>query len=107
CWGFCGVRLLFASSVRCPMTSSIGSQPRDERRPLCALRAPMFRPRGRPLYRAYEEGQASLSNSYAENGNRPQAVIMVPGILELDMSAQRRDQSRSTADLHAPLARAA
>ena len=23
-----------------------------------------------------------------ENGNRPQAVIMVPGILELDMSAQ-------------------
>jgi hypothetical protein len=42
-----------------------------------------------------------------ENGNRPQAVIMVPGILELDMSAQPRDQNRSTADLHAPLARAA
>ena len=34
-----------------------------------------------------------------ENGNR--------GILELDMSAQPRDQNRSTADLHAPLARAA
>ena len=42
-----------------------------------------------------------------ENGNRPQAVIMVPGILELDMSAQPRDQNRSTADLQAPLARAA
>src|SRR5262249_41525863 len=42
-----------------------------------------------------------------ENGNRPQAVIMVPGILELDMSAQPRDQNRSTASLHAPLARAA
>jgi hypothetical protein len=42
-----------------------------------------------------------------ENGNRPQAVIMVPGILELDMSAQPRDQNRSTAGLHAPLPRAA
>jgi hypothetical protein len=30
-------------------------------------------------------------------------VIMVPGILELDMSAQPRDQNRSTAGLHAPL----
>ena len=42
-----------------------------------------------------------------ENGNRPQAVIMVPGILELDMSGQPREQNRSTAALHAPLARAA
>src|SRR5262245_55461920 len=42
-----------------------------------------------------------------ENGNRPQAVIMVPGILELDMSALPRDQNRSAAGLHAPLARAA
>jgi hypothetical protein len=42
-----------------------------------------------------------------ENGNRPQAVIMVPGILELDMSGQPRAQTRSTASLHAPLARAA
>jgi hypothetical protein len=42
-----------------------------------------------------------------ENGNRPQAVIMVPGLLELDMSAQPREQNRSTAALHAPLARAA
>ena len=29
-----------------------------------------------------------------ENGNRPQAVIMVPGILELDMSAPRSPASR-------------
>jgi len=42
-----------------------------------------------------------------ENGNRPHAVIVVPGILELDMSLHPRDQNRSTADLHAPLARAA
>jgi hypothetical protein len=40
-------------------------------------------------------------------GNRPQAVIMVPSILELDMSGQPRAQTRSTAGLHAPLARAA
>ena len=42
-----------------------------------------------------------------ENGNRPQAVIMVPDILELDMSGKPRDRTRSTADPHAPLARAA
>ena len=42
-----------------------------------------------------------------ETGKRPQAIRLVPGILELDMSAQPRDQNRSTADLHAPLARAA
>ena len=42
-----------------------------------------------------------------ENGNRPQAVIMVPGILELDMSGKPRDRTRSNAEAHAPLARAA
>jgi hypothetical protein len=42
-----------------------------------------------------------------ENGNQPQAVIMVPDILELDMSGKPRDRTRSTADPHAPLARAA
>ena len=42
-----------------------------------------------------------------ENDNRPQAVIMVPGILELDMSGKPRDGARSSADPHAPLARAA
>ena len=42
-----------------------------------------------------------------ENGNRPQAVIMVPGILELDMSGKARDRTLSTAEAHAPLARAA
>jgi hypothetical protein len=49
----------------------------------------------------------ALKFAMFENGNRPQAVIMVPGILELDLSAQPRDQNRSTAGLHAPLARAA
>ena len=42
-----------------------------------------------------------------ENGHRPQAVIMVPGILELDMSGKPRDRTRSNAEAHAPLARAA
>ena len=42
-----------------------------------------------------------------ENGNRSQAVVMVPGILELDMSGQPREQNRSTAGLHAPRVRAA
>src|SRR5262245_8938555 len=42
-----------------------------------------------------------------ENGNRPQAVIMVPGILELDMSGKPRDLTHSTATSHAPLAHAA
>src|SRR5262245_61060065 len=32
-----------------------------------------------------------------ENGNRPQAVIMVPDIFELDMSGKPRDCTRSTA----------
>jgi hypothetical protein len=30
----------------------------------------------------------ALKFALFENGNRPQAVVMVPGILELDMSAQ-------------------
>jgi hypothetical protein len=42
-----------------------------------------------------------------ENGNSPQAVIMVPGILELDLSGKPSDGARSTTDPHAPLARAA
>jgi hypothetical protein len=42
-----------------------------------------------------------------ENGNRPQAVIMIPGILELDMSGKPRDQKRPTTGLPARLARAA
>jgi hypothetical protein len=31
---------------------------------------------------------AALKYAMFENGNRPQAVIMVPGVLELDMSAK-------------------
>jgi len=131
--------------------------------------------RERPLYRAYDDARASLSNSYAllgtlmastqfkverrsamddkgeppstvrakslfrigknsrgnwvvqdqsglcggmfvsrteavkfamfENGNRPQAVIMVPGILELDMSG--KPHAASTSHTRLPVARAA
>ena len=32
----------------------------------------------------------ALKFAMFENGNRPQAVIMVPGVLELDMSAKSR-----------------
>ena len=31
----------------------------------------------------------ALKYALFENGNRPQAVIMVPGLLELDMSGHR------------------
>jgi hypothetical protein len=59
------------------------------------------------LRRHVREPAEAVKFAMFENGNRPQAVIMVPGILELDMSAQPRDQNRLTASLHAPLARAA
>ena len=42
-----------------------------------------------------------------ENGNRPQAVIMVPGILELDMSRKPAASDRATDDAPPALARAA
>jgi hypothetical protein len=42
-----------------------------------------------------------------ENGNRPQAVIMVPGILELDMSRQPRAAGASASAAQIPVARAA
>jgi hypothetical protein len=42
-----------------------------------------------------------------ENGNRPQAVIMVPGILELDMSGKPGARAQATADAQPALARAA
>ena len=42
-----------------------------------------------------------------ENGNRPQAVIMVPGILELDMSRKHRGAGVSTSAPQLPVARAA
>jgi hypothetical protein len=40
-----------------------------------------------------------------ENGNRPQAVIMVPGVLELDMT--RRPVAGDSSSTRAPAARAA
>jgi hypothetical protein len=39
-----------------------------------------------------------------ENGNRPQAVIMVPGILELDMSGKPGARAQATADAQPALA---
>ena len=49
----------------------------------------------------------ALKFAMFENGNRPQAVIMVPGVLELDMSAKPRAGQRSTAHAQAPLQRVA
>ncbi len=40
----------------------------------------------------------ALKFAMFENGNRPQTVIMVPGVLELDMSAKPRAGQRSTAN---------
>ena len=42
-----------------------------------------------------------------ENGNRPQAVIIVPGILELDMSRKPRAAGAFTSATQIPVARAA
>ena len=42
-----------------------------------------------------------------ENGNLPQAVIMVPGILELDMGGKPRVGGNSTPSIQVPVARAA
>jgi hypothetical protein len=49
----------------------------------------------------------ALKFAMFENGYRPQAVIMVPDVLELDLSGKPRDQDRSRAGLRAALARAA
>jgi hypothetical protein len=44
----------------------------------------------------------ALRYAMFENGNRPQAVIMVPGILELDMSGTAGATSQPAADVDAP-----
>ena len=49
----------------------------------------------------------ALKFAMFENGHRPQAVIMVPGILELDMSAKRPASNDLSSDTRAPVARAA
>jgi hypothetical protein len=35
----------------------------------------------------FVERKAALKYALFENGNRPQAVVMVPGVLELEMNA--------------------
>lgn len=47
----------------------------------------------------------ALKFAMFENGNRPQAVIMVPGVLELDMSTKPRTVHHATTI--APLQRVA
>ena len=37
----------------------------------------------------FVERSEALKYALFENGNRPQAVVMVPGFLELDMSVRR------------------
>jgi hypothetical protein len=49
----------------------------------------------------------ALKFAMFENGNRPQAVIMVPGVLELDMSAKPPASGNSASDTRVPVARAA
>jgi hypothetical protein len=49
----------------------------------------------------------ALKFAMFENGNRPQAVIMVPGVLELDMSRKPRVGANPASDTDAPVARAA
>jgi hypothetical protein len=49
----------------------------------------------------------ALKFAMFENGNRPQAVIMVPDVLELDMSRKPRAVGESAPITRAPVARAA
>ena len=49
----------------------------------------------------------ALKFAMFENGKRPQAVIMVPGILELDMSRKPAATDRAKDDAPPALARAA
>ena len=49
----------------------------------------------------------ALKFAMFENGYRPQAVMMVPGILELDLSDASRAVPQSTCDAMAPLRRVA
>ena len=49
----------------------------------------------------------ALKYAMFENGHRPQAVIMVPDVLELDMSAKPLTIQRSTANAQVPLQRVA
>jgi hypothetical protein len=49
----------------------------------------------------------ALKYAMFENGNRPQAVIMVPGVLELDISDTRRATQASPAHARVGIRRAA
>jgi hypothetical protein len=49
----------------------------------------------------------ALKFAMFENGNRPQAVIMVPDVLELDMSRRPRAVGEPASGTQAPVARAA
>jgi hypothetical protein len=45
----------------------------------------------------------ALKFAMFESGNRPQAVIMVPGVLELDMNAQSVTGKHFAADAQTPI----
>jgi len=49
----------------------------------------------------------ALKFAMFENGNRPQAVIMVPGILELDIGGTTRGSDASPSRVDVPHSRAA
>jgi hypothetical protein len=49
----------------------------------------------------------ALKFAMFESGNRPQAVIMVPGIFELDMGAEHPTSDKPSPDIQTPVARAA
>lgn len=49
----------------------------------------------------------ALKFAMFENGHRPQAVIMVPGVLELDMSARPSTNQASPSNEQTPLLRVA
>jgi hypothetical protein len=55
----------------------------------------------------FADRAAALKFAMFENGGRPRAVVMVPGIFELAMSTKPQPASQSTANAEMPLQRVA
>jgi hypothetical protein len=47
----------------------------------------------------FVDRRSALRFAMLENGNRPQAVLMVPGVFELDMNRGATDRTRRPLDI--------
>jgi hypothetical protein len=55
----------------------------------------------------FVDRKEALKFAMFENGNRPQAVVMIPGVLELDMNSKAGPKHGLALDTRAPGARRA